>query len=362
MKIYIYAIAKNERRFCERFMASCAGADGVLVLDTGSTDGTPDELRRLGAEVDVALLENWRFDRARNMALALVPADADVCISLDLDEVLSPGWRDALESAWGGDTTRGRYKYIWSHTDEGGDGVVFLADKIHARIGYHWRYPVHEVLEAERPEKAIVLDGVRVDHWPDAGKSRGSYLALLEAAVAENPENDRHMHYLGREYYFHRRWGAAIETLTRHIQLPTASWDAERAQSMIYIGRCFEALGDDREAAQWYMRAHAEAAGRREAPYALARLYYRGQAWRSCLDWAQRTLEITERDLSYMTDPEAWGAEPYDLAAIAAWHLGRLDEALDYAQKAAELAPGDGRLARNLEIIREARRNGERTD
>ena len=81
MKIYIYAIAKNERRFCERFMASCAGADGVLVLDTGSTDGTPDELRRLGAEVDVALLENWRFDRARNMALALVPADADVCVA-----------------------------------------------------------------------------------------------------------------------------------------------------------------------------------------------------------------------------------------------------------------------------------------
>lgn len=39
MKIYIYAIAKNELQFCERFMRSCAGADGVAVLDTGSTDG-----------------------------------------------------------------------------------------------------------------------------------------------------------------------------------------------------------------------------------------------------------------------------------------------------------------------------------
>lgn len=46
MNIWIYAIAKNERQFCDRFMASCAGADGVLVLDTGSDDGTAERLRR----------------------------------------------------------------------------------------------------------------------------------------------------------------------------------------------------------------------------------------------------------------------------------------------------------------------------
>ena len=83
MKIYIYAIAKNEKKFAERFMRSCAGADGVVVLDTGSTDGTPDALRALGAEVSVAELIPWRFDRARNFALSLVPADADVCVALD---------------------------------------------------------------------------------------------------------------------------------------------------------------------------------------------------------------------------------------------------------------------------------------
>ena len=49
MKIWVYAIAKNERQFCERFMRSCAGADGVAVLDTGSTDGTAEKLRELGA-------------------------------------------------------------------------------------------------------------------------------------------------------------------------------------------------------------------------------------------------------------------------------------------------------------------------
>lgn len=37
MNIIIYAICKNEAQFAERFMGSCAEADGVYVLDTGST-------------------------------------------------------------------------------------------------------------------------------------------------------------------------------------------------------------------------------------------------------------------------------------------------------------------------------------
>ena len=37
MNIYIYTISKNESQHVDRFMASCAGADGVYILDTGST-------------------------------------------------------------------------------------------------------------------------------------------------------------------------------------------------------------------------------------------------------------------------------------------------------------------------------------
>lgn len=48
MKVIIYAICKNEAQFAERFMRSCAGADGVYVLDTGSTDGTPERLAGAG--------------------------------------------------------------------------------------------------------------------------------------------------------------------------------------------------------------------------------------------------------------------------------------------------------------------------
>lgn len=353
MKIWVYAIAKNERKFCDRFMASCAGADGVSVLDTGSNDGTPERLHELGADVGVVIVSPWRFDTARNIALEMVPDDVDVCVSLDLDEVLSPGWREDLERDWTPGATRGRYLYVWSHDAAGGDGVTFYADKIHARHGYHWRYPVHEVLEAERPELYTQLHGVRVDHWPDAQKPRSNYLPLLQLAVEEDPFNDRNTHYLGREYMFHGMYGAAIETLMRHLALPRAVWKAERAASMRYIARCCAALGDRPSAVHWLERAAEEAPTQREAPYELALTYYQSADWALCRYWAMRALEIKERDNNYITDPEAWGAEPYDLVALSNWQLGHYEDALVAAEAALACKPDDERLRRNAEIMRE---------
>ncbi|MFQ9858561.1 MAG: hypothetical protein ACLRWL_01125 [Evtepia gabavorous] len=76
MKIVVYAICKNERPFADRWMASMSEADEVCVLDTGSTDGTPQRLEELGAKVSVQVITPWRFDVARNQSLELVPEDA----------------------------------------------------------------------------------------------------------------------------------------------------------------------------------------------------------------------------------------------------------------------------------------------
>ena len=50
-KVYVYAICKNEEQFVSRYMASMGEADGVYILDTGSTDNTVQKLREEGAFV-----------------------------------------------------------------------------------------------------------------------------------------------------------------------------------------------------------------------------------------------------------------------------------------------------------------------
>ena len=65
--------------------------------------------------------------------------------------------------------------------------------KVHARNDYKWAHPIHECLQflGKRPEKMVFIPGMVLNHYPDATKSRGSYLPLLEMAVQENPDNEQ---------------------------------------------------------------------------------------------------------------------------------------------------------------------------
>ena len=99
MKIVVYGICKNEAGFVERWVRSMSEADEIVVLDTGSQDDTVEKLRENGVKVTSEEIKPWRFDRARNRSLELVPEDADICVCTDLDEVFEPGWRAALEKA-----------------------------------------------------------------------------------------------------------------------------------------------------------------------------------------------------------------------------------------------------------------------
>ena len=47
--VCVYAICKNEAKFARRWMDSMSEADHIVVLDTGSTDGTAERLRALGS-------------------------------------------------------------------------------------------------------------------------------------------------------------------------------------------------------------------------------------------------------------------------------------------------------------------------
>ena len=335
MKVCVYAICKNESQFVDRFMDSMSEADYVCVLDTGSSDDTVKKLRARGATVGETVVSPWRFDTARNESLGLIPADADICCAIDLDEQFHPGWRAALERAWQPDTTRARYRYTWSFRPDGSEGMVFWADKIHKNGCYRWASPVHETLSytGEGAERFVDAAGVQLDHHPDETKSRGQYLPLLELAVREDPQNDRNCHYLGREYMFRGEWQKAIETLARHLTLPSAVWADERCASMRYIARCLRALEQDTEAERWLHRAVAEAPHLREPYMDYAQLLYTQERWYGLVDVLCAALAITERPRTYICEADAWGSLPYDLLSLAYAHLGDAENAADACRK-----------------------------
>lgn len=346
MKIAIYAICLNERGFVDRFMQTCKEADVVVIADTGSTDGTDDLFRKHGAQVHSIKVTPWRFDDARNAALALIPQDIDICLSLDVDEIPAPGWRQAIENCWTPETTRGRYRFVASHHADGSPGVEFLNTRIHSRHGYRWRHACHEGLYPDRTtEHYVLIDGLRVDHWPDSSKSRSSYLGLLETAAAEEPNEPRMAHYLAREYYYCGRHAEAIAEFQRYLAF-NGSFLPERVASLIYIGKCVAAQNGN--ALPWYHRAIAELPTIREPWIALAEACYLIQDWPGCYAAAVKGLSIPLQPDGYMSDPHCYGATPDDLAALGAWNLGMKQAAVIHARAALQYAPEDERLRKNL--------------
>lgn len=356
MKVAVYAICKNEESFARRWYASMSEADEVYVLDTGSTDGTPDILRELGAKVTVEKITPWRFDNARNRSLAFVPADVDICVCTDLDEVFHSGWREKLEKAWIFGTKQARYRYTWSFKDDSTEGYVFWIEKIHARHGFVWKHPVHEVLSYIGEEKysSVYAEGVQLDHMPDKEKSRGQYLPLLELSVEEDPEDDRNMHYLGREYMYYERWQNCIDTLKKHLKMEKAVWRDERCASMRYIAKSYEKLGNTAEAERWYLAACGEGAHLREPWVDCAMFMYRMENWAGVVFCAEKALSIKERPRTYITESDAWGAIPHDLASIGWYWLGDIGKAAEHSDEAVIMAPKDERLLKNNAFFKAA--------
>ena len=103
MKLAWNAIVKNEKAILDRCVNSLLPhIDGAIIVDTGSTDGTPEKLKELfaaaGKPVEISSAPFVNFEQARNEALRcarisrlewdyLLLADADMEL-----KVHKPNW------------------------------------------------------------------------------------------------------------------------------------------------------------------------------------------------------------------------------------------------------------------------------
>ena len=353
LKICVYAICKNESKFIKRWLESIKDADYICVLDTGSTDNSISLLQEANVIVGKKTFEKFRFDEARNESIKLIPEDTDVCICLDIDEVMLPGWRSAIEKVWQEDTTRLRYIYNWSLDERDNPKVSFYQDKIHGK-NYTWVNPVHEILKyLGENEIYAQTDELIINHYPDQTKSRGSYLPLLELAVQEDSENDRNMHYLGREYMYYGKWEESIATLKRHLNMKNATWSDERCASMRFISRDYKNLGDIISARVWLEAAIKEAPHLRDPLVELALLYYEQENWQSVICYCEAAKSNPINGKTYINEVFSFDETIDDILSLAYYNIGDIPKAIEHAKKALEINPENLRIKNNLKIMQE---------
>lgn len=275
----------------------------------------------------------------------------DICICLDLDEVMITGWKKALLDAWEDDTDRLRYTYNWYLENEV-PKITYYADKIHTRNNFTWINPVHEVLKCSHKEKQTFTDNLIINHYPDKSKSRSNYLPLLELSVKENPDNDRNMHYLGREYMYYGRWNEAIDTLIKHLKMKNATWKDERCASMRFIARCYKNLNRYDEALMWLEKACLEAPYLRDPYTELSLLYYTLEDYNNVIKYGNAALKIKNNPKTYMNEIFSYDETLNDLLSIAYFKKNNLKEAIKNAEDALKINPLNERIKKNLELYK----------
>jgi glycosyltransferase involved in cell wall biosynthesis len=350
MKVAIYTISKNEEKHVRRWFNSVKDADYWLIADTGSTDKTVEIARELGITVVPIYVNPFRFDDARNASLALLPANIDYCIALDLDETMSEGWREELQKAFDENIDRPTYRRIESFNPDGTANSEFDGFKVHRRQNMRWHYPIHEVPhwygQAEESRKKF---GFEIHHRQDRTKSRHSYLPLLEMAVKENPDA-RNLYYLGREYFNFKRPAEALENFKKYLELSV--FPEERSYACRLMAKCDEANAEE------HLIKSTEEHSSRESLMALANHYYMTKQWDECLLVSKRALDYTVKPVTFLSENWAWGHMAYDLIAISSWQLNDFPTALEYGMKALEISPNDERLKTNVEFYQEKVNNG----
>lgn len=214
IRLSLCMIVRNERAVLERCLTSVRGlADELILVDTGSTDGTVELARALGAQVRQI---PWPgdFSVARNVALA--DASGAWILVLDADEWLQPAAvADVRELVQRPPTAA--FELIQRNIDAAGHEIPNAIVRLFPRRpDVRFSYPIHEEVNASlvRCGVPIRATAIRIEHsgYVDAACTAAKLQrnrAILEAAIARGATGGeaQHLHfYLGASWRDDGRW------------------------------------------------------------------------------------------------------------------------------------------------------------
>jgi glycosyltransferase involved in cell wall biosynthesis len=321
-------IVKNESRVIRRCLDSVLPfIHHWVIVDTGSTDGTQDVVRRHLAGLPGELHERpWKnFGHNRSEALELARGKADYILIMDADEVLEvpPGFRlPELEHE--------QYMLLHRHRSSA-ETSWELGTLVKASLPWRYEGVLHEHIACDVSHRRTSLRGPIVWGYFDSARNvdpKQKYAndaRILEDALQGDPDNARYVFYLAQSYRDCGELDKAIETYERRAKM--GGWAEEVYYALLQVGVLGQRTKrDPTSVVAALLRAYQYRPSRAEALVELAAQHRATQEWALAELFARAALSIPVPADILFVDASVYEWRVLDELAIATYYTKKYEE------------------------------------
>lgn len=318
--ICLNMIVKDEAHVIERCLASARPLiDRWCIVDTGSTDDTQQRIQAALAGVPGTLHQRpWKnFGHNRTEALQLALAEGcEHLLFIDADEqfVVPPGF------AWP-PLTADAHELTCHYA-----GIQYARRALVAtRLPWHWEGVLHEYLDCPQPHRAQALAAptILVQHDGARAHDPQTYLkdiAVLQAALAEQPDHPRYQFYLAQSQRDAGQLQAAHASYLRRAAL--VGWDEERWYALLQAALLAERLQHTpADIAAAYLTAYAARPSRAEPLVQLARWHRQQQQYALACVYAQAACALPLPADRLFVEAAVYQWQALDELAVSAYYV-----------------------------------------
>jgi len=344
-------IVKNEEEILEKCLEQIKDiVDEFVIVDTGSTDGTKEIIKKYGPLYEVPFED---FVTTKNKALEL--ATGEYVLWMDADEILYEG-KDILKIH----AEEGNYDAVTTRITEGPPDYSMVSMQYdRARMWRRGTFKfvgpgVHEVAVGEGKTIKDARIFVRHEHLKKdkANTGRGrfeKYVTLLKDSISRGNDLYRAWFYLGRTYKDLNSPLDAIDAYIEYLNLPSLSFTDEVWQAHYDIACCYKINGEYDKAIKWLMKAIDVDEDRSEAYCLLGDLYFQRQEYNEAISWYKKAIRDIPQDVTLFLSPIYYSIYPKDQLVLCYYFSNNFDKAGEVCKDLiSQLNGRDDRILNNL--------------
>lgn len=338
MTLSLCMIVKNEERVLDRAL-STAGvyADEIIVVDTGSTDGTKRIAQRYTDKVfDFAWCDD--FSAARNYAFS--KATCDYRMWLDADDIVPmPSARAIAKLMKTLDPSVDMVMLPYDLGGETGGGLTYYRERIvKNRADMVFRGRVHEAIGLHGNVKRCKP---RIFHGKPEDRATGTrnldiYKKMLSDGVRFEP---RERYYYARELFYNGDKTHAAAEFENFLAEPDGFY-VNKIDACLMLARCYAATGDRARTLAPLFDSFIYALPTGEVCCEIALVYFSDGDYAQAAFWFERAAHAKpDMRSGAFVDVDCYGFLPFVWLSVCYDRIGKKRTAYHYHCRARKLKP-----------------------